>query len=161
MTIIATQADLPLNPLWSTMDAFIQSAGGSTRTEVLAFLKQIDDGGQVFLFGYNLVGMYDGERLVTFRRSVDRTVPPIGTLLANAASAAGRTVRAAVKRERVLAAPDVVAARQATCNACVHLENGTCMDVRSHDGTVAKGCGCRVQMKAQLANETCPQSFWK
>lgn len=98
---------------------------------------------------------FSDEDHAALRKEFGDRMPPLKTMVKNAAGAAGRVARAALKRERVYVAPEVMEARLAICRACEHLDQA-----RMRCGK----CGCFVEKavigKTRLATERCPVGKW-
>lgn len=77
--------------------------------------------------------------------------PSVARRIANATEAAGRVAMAAVKAEPIKASPEIIAARNAVCEACPSRDGQWCQE---------RKCGCFLPLKSTLATETCPLGKW-
>lgn len=69
--------------------------------------------------------------------------------LKNAAKAACRVIRAAVKGDAILLDEGTVKERLAACRKCPFYSKGQCLV-----------CTCFVALKAELSTEKCPKGRW-
>jgi hypothetical protein len=80
-------------------------------------------------------------------------LPTTASMAANAARALGRTVKQAVTGKPVLAPAEVAAERLAICEGCKP-------HFRESDRRCSR-CGCNVDWKTTLSQESCPIGAWK
>lgn len=160
MSYVITEADLPANKAFKSMDEFIQAIVERDRKEVMELLNIADDGSDALFVGARIIFRFasTGERHL-FKLSPHRRDVPLKDLMRNGLGAVGRTAGAIAKGERITTSLEVRKERMAICQACAHFDKGKCKDVVV-DGVTKKGCGCQLGLKVALATESCPQQKW-
>lgn len=88
-------------------------------------------------------------------------MPPMTTMVVNAANAMGRVVRAAVSGEAVKVSAEVAEKRIEACKACPRVK---VIHMHGQNWLRCTVCGCWLDAvsfaKAHLATETCPEKRW-
>ena len=87
-----------------------------------------------------------------FRRLIDIVHPSLATGIGNAAKAAKRAAKAALKGEEVFVDRATKMERLETCLSCPLL---------SGKDTTCSMCRCNVRKKVRFATEECPAGKWK
>jgi hypothetical protein len=153
--------DIPKNDLGDTMDKLIPLINGSSLEEITAFFKFDKlDLDELYLFGDNSILRATRNGNHYYLKRQIRAAPPLGERLINASKAAGRLAKAIINNQPVLVSAEEKARRDGICLSCPHYQNGICVNITEPDGTIKKGCGCTLSVKATLATETCPQGKW-
>lgn len=162
MAHILTNADFTPSKVLPTLDKLIENSATSSRHEILEVMNQEDPLGEdVLIIGQNYILILDAEGEHHLYRLQPKTkMPSLKELVSNAASAAARTAKRAVTGQKVVAPEEVRQERMLICQACPHYENGVCKTIHLPDGTIERGCGCRLSAKTALAGESCPQGKW-
>ena len=106
-----------------------------------------------------------GGRPTTLLRLVEladrQKTPPVSRMAGNLAAAIGAVAKNIVKGQPVKVSQEEARARLDICKTCPHIQGNRCMDIQLADGTVEKGCGCNLSVKAEYADMVCPQDKWK
>lgn len=80
-----------------------------------------------------------------------KKMPPVVTQIKNAMGAVGRVVHNAITFQDIKASPEDIQKRKSICESCEFL------DVKRKR---CSKCGCKYNLKLQLASEHCPVNKW-